>query len=419
MNDLAAPEAKPWQNLSLWDIVYKKALDGCSSQKIGGLQFIINEVRRLLRDVSTFIHCVFHHAPDEESVSCVEDLLLVWSSLENETIRSDETLNTLDSIYPNLKLLLRLSLDPRVSDEKSRQLIQPISREEPDRPPCDNSDIEDEDKSKDKVQWKKVGRSKFLCLVRGCQSTVVHPTLISMRRHIYESHPQPLWKPNQTEIIENNLTQREDSDVNQDAKSPFSCEYCDAKFSTQKTLALHIRSKHAKKYECQLCGLKVGSPYQLERHHWTHNGEKPYHCDKCDYHSARKGNLDKHKGEKHGDFGDRNCFCEICGVPFQTPGSLKYHIQMKHLRRENQPVKEEKPFQCDRCEYKFSSKFHLNQHVYAKHDFDGIKKFCCELCGKSYKSGNTLKGHLRFVHWGEPRRKSSHKSSNKPKKQES
>ena len=46
-------------------------------------------------------------------------------------------------------------------------------------------------------------------------------------------------------------------------------------------------------------GRKFGAKDKLRDHVYTHTGERPYNCDKCDYGTAKKFNLDQHKERKH------------------------------------------------------------------------------------------------------------------------
>ena len=44
---------------------------------------------------------------------------------------------------------------------------------------------------------------------------------------------------------------------------------------------------------------KFGSKQKLRSHVYTHTGEKPFKCEKCDYSTAKKFNLDIHKENQH------------------------------------------------------------------------------------------------------------------------
>ena len=77
-------------------------------------------------------------------------------------------------------------------------------------------------------------------------------------------------------------------------------------------------------------GHRFGSAYKLQRHVYTHTGEKPYRCDKCDYCTAKEYNLDQHKQSKHKDFGDRRHSCELCGKCFVKQGMLLQHKKNVH-----------------------------------------------------------------------------------------
>ena len=63
-------------------------------------------------------------------------------------------------------------------------------------------------------------------------------------------------------------------------------------------------------------------------------------------------------------------------------------------------VGERKRFSCDRCRSGFTTnwKNSLLRHIKTVHE--GIKAHKCDLCEKSYTSGNSLKIHIKSVHEG-------------------
>eukprot|EP00095_Tigriopus_kingsejongensis_P007285 snap_masked-scaffold144_size312663-processed-gene-2.26 protein:Tk07285 transcript:snap_masked-scaffold144_size312663-processed-gene-2.26-mRNA-1 annotation:"zinc finger protein ozf-like" len=152
-------------------------------------------------------------------------------------------------------------------------------------------------KQKKKPVYKKIGTKQFVCSFEGCSYNQVFKTTKAARFHFYTEH-----------------TTEEDQ--------IYPCSFCDARFAFITARTRHINLKHIKKYKCDLCGRAFGEPNQLAKHQMTHSGEKPFSCETCGNRFSRKSNLDQHKQTVHGDFGQRDCYCEICGMPFASPNNI-------------------------------------------------------------------------------------------------
>ena len=166
-------------------------------------------------------------------------------------------------------------------------------------------------------------------------------------------------------------------------EKPYECGTCGLYFSYNSSLQQHCLRNHGKstsadgvpttasgelvvnKQKCLICGKLWWSPSMLERHMRMHTGERPFECDVCGERFSQKWNVKVHCLRKHEKSTSSDAVkkrmmksCSICGNLFWSPSSLKQHMRV-HTG--------EKPFQCDTCDSKFSSKGSLERHCFKVH----------------------------------------------------
>ncbi len=154
-------------------------------------------------------------------------------------------------------------------------------------------------------EYKRVGE-EYWCTVDGCNLGYGFNSVYGLRKHFHGNHVR-------------------------EEERYFACDYCDERFSFLTTKNKHMKMKHIKPHICDICGKGFGFRNKLHDHRLIHTGEKPYACDKCDYRASKKGNLDAHKIDKHGDFGgNKNYICAICQKQFTTMGRVRRHMEIMH-----------------------------------------------------------------------------------------
>lgn len=185
-------------------------------------------------------------------------------------------------------------------------------------------------------------------------------------------------------------------------KGPYLCEKCG--FYTKKygSMYTHLRI-HKKKprktkvkvkvklepktFKCNICKRLLTSNKRLEDHLKIH--QKRYKCGVCDKEVTTGSSLENHIRIMH--LGEVSNFqCHFCGKKYPYKTSLNYHLKTTH--NPMVPI-----HQCNICKKQLCNRRVLKKHVKNVHS-RGVP-VSCQYCGLLLKHQDSLKYHIREVHW--------------------
>ena len=185
----------------------------------------------------------------------------------------------------------------------------------------------------------------------------------------------------------------------------YNCKSCGYSCLSNAGLLSHMRNQHPEDRDIaeqqfevlacpeQGCKYRTDSKRHLNRHLKTHKilRSHPFPCSfpSCEYRASDRHRLNVHFQQQHNP--NRQQFpCTLCPKTFFSRLGASYHLKRTHLK--------EKPFQCDKCNYRTVTPAELKHHNQRVHDnVFGIPKFSCKTCGYRSTCKAGLESHIRQV----------------------
>ncbi|CAH1117282.1 unnamed protein product [Phaedon cochleariae] len=168
----------------------------------------------------------------------------------------------------------------------------------------------------------------------------------------------------------------------------FSCDKCEYKtYSLAKLNNIHkfIHSDD-KSFLCDICNKAFKNNKQMRNHKLTHKDKAIHSCEECSKTFGDKRQLRSHMDVVHKKL--RPFLCNFCGYKGSSRSSLKMHVR-QHTG--------EKPFSCSACSYTTSDHNSLRRH---KLRHTGHKPYKCSYCSYACIQTSTYKMHLKTKHPG-------------------
>ena len=182
------------------------------------------------------------------------------------------------------------------------------------------------------------------------------------------------------------------------------CSHCPLVFRSMKNnlihQAFHYKDSTGLELLCEFCDFVGSNELDKANHHWLAHNEKRTElmkCEHCDKIFNNEMSIKAHYINEHNE--EFKFACSKCPNTATSYHNHKQHHWKHHL-------KEEKWFQCDKCDKGYKDKRHLKSHYRNVHEKENLN--ICEHCGFSTYSPDQFRYHIKTHHGGDHHKQCPH-----------
>lgn len=172
-----------------------------------------------------------------------------------------------------------------------------------------------------------------------------------------------------------------------DIKTLLKCAFCKTRLSNRENMNYHVSCHFDTKYKCPECGEIFAVWKPLTGHLWRlHKIDMElFGCDKCEYKTPSLAKLNNIHKLIHSDF--KGYSCDQCSKAFKNIKQLRNH---KILHKDKS---RDLSLYCDVCKRPYFDKRQLRLHMDSVHK--KLKPYLCNFCGYKGTTKHSLKMHTR------------------------
>ncbi|KAL9881118.1 zinc finger Y-chromosomal protein-like [Glossina fuscipes fuscipes] len=192
--------------------------------------------------------------------------------------------------------------------------------------------------------------------------------------------------PKQSDEREKRRAKRYNVEVSIAAAMQLICDICEAQFKSWSLLRDHFKLTHNQAPYVKCCDSTFHATSTLVQHINWHKNPNIYRCNTCGKKMRSQNGLTRHLGIAHGEDLDmlQRFKCKKCSRGFRSRKLYEKHVK-SHVQGSD--------FSCHVCNKKYNNSNNLRRHIESIHE--NIYFFVCDVCGKQFKSKGSFERHCR------------------------